>query len=181
MEKSTQYRSSQSAGGEPGKGGQRQRRALPRMRGMIAPLVAVLFAFLMSLLVISPGQAAARTGRQLRDGAHSELVLQAHLAYMTRGQDVGRTVQHTQAPPPPSDPGGNKINTALTNIGTFLTVFVGGVTLIMLIIGGYLMQTSEGNVRRRELAYGTLAGAVVGLIIVLLASDITKSLIHAIP
>jgi len=180
MDRTKQHRSSPSPATEPGEGVPRLLRALWRMRVLLAPLVAIVFTLLLVGLSITPAHAAAGMGWQQQGGGHNGLELQARFPGAAGGQDVGRTGQQPLAPPPPN-PAGDKINTALTNMSSILVAFVGGVTVIMVVVGGYSLATSEGNPRRREFAYGTLAGAAIGAIIVLLSSDITSSFIHAIP
>ncbi len=72
------------------------------------------------------------------------------------------------------------INQTLTNFATILIAFSGGTCIIMLVIGGYLFMTSEGNPRRREYAYGALAGAAIGLMIVILAPSLVSTLTSAV-
>ncbi len=72
------------------------------------------------------------------------------------------------------------INQTLINFANILIAFSGGACIIMLAIGGYLFMTSEGNPRRREYAYGALAGAAIGLMIVILAPSLVSTLTGAI-
>ena len=72
------------------------------------------------------------------------------------------------------------INQTLLNFANILIAFSGGACVIMLAIGGYLFMTSEGNPRRREYAYGALAGAAIGLMIVILAPSLVSTLTGAI-
>ena len=72
------------------------------------------------------------------------------------------------------------INQTLTNFANILIAFSGGACIIMLVIGGYLFMTSEGNPRRREYAYGALAGAAIGLMIVILAPSLVSTLTGAV-
>jgi nitrate reductase gamma subunit len=72
------------------------------------------------------------------------------------------------------------INQTLINFANILIAFSGGACIIMLVIGGYLFMTSEGNPRRREYAYGALAGAAIGLMIVLLAPSLVSTLTGAV-
>ena len=72
------------------------------------------------------------------------------------------------------------IGQTLTNFANILIGFSGGACIIMLTIGGYLFMTSEGNPRRREYAYGALAGAAIGLMIVILAPSLTTTLTNAV-
>jgi type IV secretion system pilin len=72
------------------------------------------------------------------------------------------------------------INQTLINFATILIAFSGGACVIMLAIAGYLFMTSEGNPRRREYAYGALAGAAIGLMIVILAPSLVSTLTGAI-
>ena len=72
------------------------------------------------------------------------------------------------------------INQTLINFTTILIAFSGGACVIMLAIAGYLFMTSEGNPRRREYAYGALAGAAIGLMIVILAPSLVSTLTGAI-
>ena len=72
------------------------------------------------------------------------------------------------------------INQTLINFATILIAFSGGACIIMLAIAGYLFMTSEGNPRRREYAYGALAGAAIGLMIVILAPSLVSTLTGAI-
>jgi len=72
------------------------------------------------------------------------------------------------------------INQTLTNFANILIAFVGGATIIMLVIGGYLFMTSEGNPRRREYAYGALAGAAIGAMIVILAPELASAFVKAV-
>ena len=72
------------------------------------------------------------------------------------------------------------INQTLINFANILITFSGGACVIMLAIGGYLFMTSEGNPRRREYAYGALAGAAIGLMIVILAPSLVSTLTNAV-
>ncbi len=72
------------------------------------------------------------------------------------------------------------INQTLTNFANILIAFSEGACIIMLVIGGYLFMTSEGNPRRREYAYGALAGAAIGLMIVILAPSLVSTLTGAV-
>ncbi len=72
------------------------------------------------------------------------------------------------------------INQTLLNFANILIAFSGGTCVIMLAIAGYLFMTSEGNPRRREYAYGALAGAAIGLMIVILAPSLVSTLTGAI-
>ena len=72
------------------------------------------------------------------------------------------------------------INQTLLNFANILIAFSGGACVIMLAIAGYLFMTSEGNPRRREYAYGALAGAAIGLMIVILAPSLVSTLTGAI-
>ena len=72
------------------------------------------------------------------------------------------------------------INQTLINFANILIAFSGGACVIMLAIAGYLFMTSEGNPRRREYAYGALAGAAIGLMIVILAPSLVSTLTGAI-
>jgi hypothetical protein len=72
------------------------------------------------------------------------------------------------------------INQTLINFATILIAFSGGACVIMLAIAGYLFMTSEGNPRRREYAYGALAGAAIGLMIVILAPSLVSTLTGAL-
>ena len=72
------------------------------------------------------------------------------------------------------------INQTLINFANILIAFSGGACIIMLAIGGYLFMTSEGNPRRREYAYGALAGAAIGLMIVILAPSLVSTLTNAV-
>jgi len=72
------------------------------------------------------------------------------------------------------------INQTLTNFANILIAFVGGATIIMLVTGGYLFMTSEGNPRRREYAFGALAGAAIGAMIVILAPELEGAFVKAV-
>src|SRR6266568_4425784 len=72
------------------------------------------------------------------------------------------------------------INQTLTNFANILIAFVGGATIIMLVTGGYLFMTSEGNPRRREYAFGALAGAAIGAMIVILAPELASAFVKAV-
>src|SRR5260370_8669226 len=72
------------------------------------------------------------------------------------------------------------INQTLINFANILIAFSGGACVIMLAIGGYLFMTSERNPRRREYAYGALAGAAIGLLILILAPSLLPPLTGAI-
>ena len=58
---------------------------------------------------------------------------------------------------------------AIINILTLVLGFVPIVCLIMIMLGGFLWLTSAGNEERIDRAKKTISGAVVGLVLVMLA------------
>jgi Type IV secretion system pilin len=66
-------------------------------------------------------------------------------------------------------------------INNFLLPLSSVVTVILFIIGGYLMITSAGDKSRYEKGLGTVRNAVIGLIVVLLSFTLTQLVLFVTP
>jgi len=65
-------------------------------------------------------------------------------------------------------------NTAVTNILGIVYTWTGIICVIVIIVAGYLYVTSAGNASQTKRAKDAILGAVIGLVVIMLAFVITQ-------
>jgi TRAP-type C4-dicarboxylate transport system permease small subunit len=68
-------------------------------------------------------------------------------------------------------------NGAVTNILNVVYSFAGIICVLIIIVAGYLYVTSAGNASQTKRAKDAILGAVVGLVIIIMAFTITQFVI----
>lgn len=74
----------------------------------------------------------------------------------------------TDAPP---------LTALLTNVMSFLISIFGAIAVLMVIVGGVMYITAAGDSQRAKLAKKTILGAVIGVIVALMAWVIVNTII----
>lgn len=64
-------------------------------------------------------------------------------------------------------------NTLLTNVLNQVYIWAGIIAVIVLIIAGYIYVTSTGNAQAVQKAKDAIFGAVIGLVVIIMAFTIT--------
>lgn len=68
----------------------------------------------------------------------------------------------------------------IINIVRFLLTFLGLVATVMILYGGFIWMTSQGNPERINMAKKTLIGAVIGLVIILFSFAIVTYILNSV-
>lgn len=79
-------------------------------------------------------------------------------------------------PPNPADPNNSPLNAYLNDLYTWIISLGAALTVLIIILGGYEYATSAGDVEKVNHAKEKIIGAIVGLILLLLAALILSSL-----
>lgn len=71
-------------------------------------------------------------------------------------------------------PGGLTVQDLIRNIVLILSYLVGAIAVIMLIVGGFMYVTSQGDAGRLTTARNTIVYALVGIVVVLFAQVVVR-------
>jgi lysylphosphatidylglycerol synthetase-like protein (DUF2156 family) len=72
------------------------------------------------------------------------------------------------------------INEIILGLLNMILTFIGGLTILMIIISGIIYMTSAGNQTQTDLAKKTFIGSIIGLVIALMSLAIVKIVVGLI-